>query len=35
MAVHPTRPVVAILEDNGSGGVRLGLWDFAAEGEKK
>src|SRR5205814_94684 len=33
MAVHPTRPVVAILEDNGSGGVRLGLWDFAAEGD--
>ncbi len=31
VAVHPTRPVVAILEENDEGGVRLGLWDLASE----
>jgi hypothetical protein len=30
-AVHPTRPVVAFLEQNGAGGIRLGLWDIVAE----
>ena len=34
IAVHPTRPVVAILEPNG-GQIRLGLWDFAATGSAK
>ena len=35
VAAHPTRPVVAILESNGSGGVRLGLWDFAPDADRK
>jgi RNA polymerase sigma factor (sigma-70 family) len=35
VAAHPTRPVVAFLEANGSGGVRLGLWDFAADADRK
>jgi RNA polymerase sigma factor (sigma-70 family) len=35
VAAHPTRPVVAILESNGSGGVRLGLWDFALDMDRK
>ena len=35
VAVHPNRPVVAILEGNTSGGVRLGLWDFAPDADRK
>ena len=35
VAFHPTRPVLAILERNGENTTRLGLWDFAAEVEKK
>lgn len=31
----PTKPLLAILESNGSSGTRLGFWDFAAEVEKK
>jgi hypothetical protein len=26
VAVHPTQAIIAILENNGEGGVRLGLW---------
>jgi hypothetical protein len=26
---------VAILEGNGSGGIRLGLWDFAPDTDRK
>lgn len=33
-AFHPVRPVLAILEPNGDE-TRLGLWDFAADVEKK
>lgn len=35
MAVHPTRPVVAFLESNDAGGIRLGLWDIVAETPEK
>jgi len=31
VAFHPTKPVLAVLEQNGEGGTRLGLWDFSAE----
>ena len=35
VAFNPTRPILAVLEDN-EGDTRLGLWDFSAEaGEKK
>jgi WD40 repeat protein len=34
VAFNPARPVLAILEPNGEE-TRLGLWDFAAEAEKK
>jgi hypothetical protein len=29
-AVCPTRPVLAIVENNRAGGIRLGFWDFWA-----
>jgi hypothetical protein len=32
---NPVRPVLAILEQNGENITRLGLWDFAADSEKK
>jgi RNA polymerase sigma factor (sigma-70 family) len=35
VAFHPTKPILAILEPNGEDTTRLGLWDFAAEVEKK
>jgi WD40 repeat protein len=31
----PSRPVLAVFEENGSGGTRLGLWDFATEATEK
>lgn len=35
VAFHPTRPVLAVLENNGEGDTRLGLWDFTAPDGKK
>jgi RNA polymerase sigma factor (sigma-70 family) len=35
VAVHPVKPLVAILERNGDHQYRVGLWDFSAEAEKK
>ena len=35
VAVNPARPMMAILENNGDGGVRLGLWDLPDQAEKK
>jgi hypothetical protein len=35
VAFCPTRPVLAVLEQNGESGTRVGFWDFAAEVEKK
>ncbi len=35
VAFHPSQPILAILEPNGESGTRLGVWDFAAEPEKK
>lgn len=35
VAAHPSRPLVAIAEENQAGGVRLGLWDFAKTPGKK
>lgn len=35
VAVHPTRPLVAILEPNKEGSMRLGLWDFEADTARK
>jgi RNA polymerase sigma factor (sigma-70 family) len=34
VALHPTKPILAVLEPNGQE-TRLGLWDFAAEVQKK
>jgi RNA polymerase sigma factor (sigma-70 family) len=31
----PNKPVLAVFENNGAGGTRLGLWDFAAEAPEK
>ena len=35
VAFHPTKPILAIVEPNGEQKTRVGLWDFAAEAEKK
>jgi hypothetical protein len=35
VAFHPSRPLLAVLEPNGEGVTRIGLWDFAAGPEKK
>lgn len=36
VAFNPVRPILAVLEPNGSDGTRVGLWDFSAEvAEKK
>jgi RNA polymerase sigma factor (sigma-70 family) len=35
VAFHPSKPILAIVEANGENKSRLGLWDFAAEVEKK
>jgi RNA polymerase sigma factor (sigma-70 family) len=35
VAFHPSKPILAIIEANGENKSRLGLWDFAAEVEKK
>jgi hypothetical protein len=35
ITIHPTRPLVVIVEVNGGTKSRVGLWDFSAEGEKK
>jgi hypothetical protein len=34
VAFHPTKPILAILEQN-ENKTRLGLWDFSADVEKK
>ena len=31
IAWSPVAPVLAVIESNGKGGTRLGLWDFATE----
>jgi hypothetical protein len=35
IAFNPARPLLAILEQNGESGTRVGFWDFAAEVGKK
>ena len=35
VAFHPTKPILAIVEPNGEQKIRVGLWDFATEAEKK
>lgn len=34
-AWSPVAPVLAVIEPNGQGGTRLGLWDFSAEAKEK
>ncbi|MBM3981061.1 MAG: hypothetical protein FJ304_12390 [Planctomycetes bacterium] len=33
VAFHPTKPILAILEPNGTENTRVGFWDFAADGK--
>src|SRR5262249_22931984 len=35
VAFHPSKPILAIFEPNGDTATRIGLWDFAADAEKK